>query len=154
MRFGAQFFMSPIAQDILGRWKLVLMMTTSGHQGTLQFSEMVNGHFKMALIIWYIFPLEAEILSNERFELGHDIERFYDLNQQLTMDDLARRKFTHSQVVKRVLNAHFTQGSWEHMTNNFKPRFEWYLFKNTNLFWLWRNKIPQPYKTNLYNAFF
>ena len=42
--------------------------------------------------------LEAEILSNERFELGHDIERFYDLNQQLTMDDLARRKFTHSQV--------------------------------------------------------
>ena len=46
--------------------------------------------------------LEAEILSNERFELGHDIERFYDLNQQLTMDDLARRKFTHSQVLLQV----------------------------------------------------
>ena len=46
--------------------------------------------------------LEAEILSNERFELGHDIERFYDLNQQLTMDDLARRKFTHSQVLMQA----------------------------------------------------
>ena len=26
------------------------------------------------------------------------VERFYELNQQLTMDDLARRKYTHSQV--------------------------------------------------------
>ena len=27
-----------------------------------------------------------------------DIEKFYELNQQLTMDDLARKKFTHTQV--------------------------------------------------------
>ena len=49
------------------------------------------------LCILYKFS-EAEILSNEKFQLGHDIERFYELNQQLTMDDLARRKNTHSQV--------------------------------------------------------
>ena len=42
--------------------------------------------------------VEAEILNNEKFQLGHDIERFYELHQQLTMDDLARRKNTHSQV--------------------------------------------------------
>jgi hypothetical protein len=27
-----------------------------------------------------------------------DIEKFYELNQQLTMDDLARKKFTHTQA--------------------------------------------------------
>ncbi|XP_023325309.1 uncharacterized protein LOC111699017 [Eurytemora carolleeae] len=68
-------------------------------------------------VSWNI--IEAEILSNERFELGHDIERFYDLNQQLTMDDLARRKFTHSQVclvrvIGRLVKNLDDPGSVEH----------------------------------------
>jgi hypothetical protein len=31
-----------------------------------------------------------------------DIEKFYELNQQLTMDDLARKKFTHTQARKKI----------------------------------------------------
>ena len=37
-------------EDLLGRWKLIPMMPTSGHQGTLQLSEMVNGHIKIGHI--------------------------------------------------------------------------------------------------------
>jgi hypothetical protein len=31
-----------------------------------------------------------------------DIEKFYELNQQLTMDDLARKKFTHTQAREKI----------------------------------------------------
>ena len=43
-------------QDILGRWKLVPMMTTSGHQGTLQFFWMVNDHFNNCVLILFYIP--------------------------------------------------------------------------------------------------
>ena len=44
------------------------------------------------------FLLEAEILASESFQLGQDIEKFYELHQQLSMDDLARRKVIHTKV--------------------------------------------------------
>ena len=45
-----------------------------------------------------LFLLEAEILASESFQLGQDIEKFYELHQQLSMDDLARRKVIHTKV--------------------------------------------------------
>ena len=51
------------------------------------------------------FILEAEIVASDSFQLGKDIEKFYELHQQLSMDDLARRKVTHTKVcLVRVLS--------------------------------------------------
>merc|ERR1719220_1967552 len=47
-------------------------------------------------VSWNI--IEGEILTTERFQLGKDVEKFYELNQQLSMDDLARRRSTHTRV--------------------------------------------------------
>ena len=48
---------------------------------------------------------EAEILASDSFQLGKDIEKFYELHQQLSMDDLARRKVMHTKVhLVRVLS--------------------------------------------------
>ena len=51
------------------------------------------------------FLPEAEILASDSFQLGKDIEKFYELHQQLSMDDLARRKVMHTKVhLVRVLS--------------------------------------------------
>ena len=44
-------------------------------------------------------------MASDSFQLGKDIEKFYELHQQLSMDDLARRKVTHTKVcLVRVLS--------------------------------------------------
>ena len=44
-------------------------------------------------------------MASDSFQLGQDIEKFYELHQQLSMDDLARRKVIHSKVcLVRVIN--------------------------------------------------
>ena len=37
-------------------------------------------------------------MASDSFQLGQDIEKFYELHQQLSMDDLARRKVVHTKV--------------------------------------------------------
>ena len=37
-------------------------------------------------------------MASDSFQLGQDIEKFYELHQQLSMDDLARRKVIHTKV--------------------------------------------------------
>ena len=46
----------------------------------------------------YFISSEAEIVASDSFQLGQDIEKFYELHQQLSMDDLARRKAIHTKV--------------------------------------------------------
>ena len=61
--------------DILGRWKIVAMRKTSGHQGTLIFFEMVNGHFEG--LFWHTFdvtdypglPWRHEVLVQQQLQL-------------------------------------------------------------------------------------
>ena len=44
-------------------------------------------------------------MASDSFQLGKDIEKFYELHQQLSMDDLARRKVMHTKVhLVRVLS--------------------------------------------------
>ena len=78
-----------------------------------------------------MFFLEGEILTNERFQLGKvikskiyfniehwnvwnnflkDIEKFYELNQQLSMDDLARSiSFTMKSGQWTMQKSHFQE---------------------------------------------
>ena len=56
-----------------------------------------QGYYSQVLrVSWNI--IEAEILASDTFQLGRDIEKFYELHQQLSMDDLARRRATHTRV--------------------------------------------------------
>ena len=52
----------------------------------------------VATINLYFISSEAEIVASDSFQLGQDIEKFYELHQQLSMDDLARRKVVHTKV--------------------------------------------------------
>ena len=71
--------------------------------GILSVSEISQKYFKFKVFINIL--LEAEILASDSFQLGKDIEKFYELHQQLSMDDLARRKVMHTKVhLVRVLS--------------------------------------------------
>ena len=70
--------------------------------GILSVSD-VTTYFNFKVFINIL--LEAEILASDSFQLGKDIEKFYELHQQLSMDDLARRKVMHTKVhLVRVLS--------------------------------------------------
>ena len=60
---------------------------------TVRSSELVgilSVRHRQNLTIQNNLHSEAEILASDSFQLGKDIEKFYELNQQLSMDDLAR----------------------------------------------------------------
>lgn len=50
-------------------------------------------------LLYKTFTLESEILAKENFELGNDIEKFYELHQNVSLDDLAKKKRVHSKVI-------------------------------------------------------
>ena len=57
------------------------------------------------IVVTFTSDSESEILASDSFQLGKDIEKFYELHQQLSMDDLARRKVMHTKVhLVRVLS--------------------------------------------------
>ena len=62
VRFGAEFFVSSTVSRHLEEMKTSTNDKNSGNEGTLQFSEMVNGHFnKSHAFLNFLFWAECTL---------------------------------------------------------------------------------------------
>ena len=52
--------------------------------------KLSSKYSSLLAINLHFISSEAEIVASDSFQLGQDIEKFYELHQQLSMDDLAR----------------------------------------------------------------